>query len=418
MPVALTATLQDVFPPRVLLTVTGLTVTGTPDAVELFRVVAGERTPVRAGSTDAVTDTAFVRVDAELPFGVPVRYEADVNGDNYVFNFTRNTFDATSESWAGEGATSVARVTSPTHDGAGSLRATKTMTAGTDSIRFNDNAGLRDLSAAGPTLSAWFYLDTGSRAVTGTGLAAQLELQSPGFAWNAGPSFVITPGVWTQLTYSPDPVLLASCRSIGVQFSATGVNGSQAVYLDTVQQGISPIRTDAVTYELPGGNAVVSDAIGGTAAEVVILAWPEKSYDRQRTVFQVGGRNVVVSGDLAMFTGTIEMYVETTSSRDNLLEVLSTLTGNVAQLRQAGGYDGVDCYFAVLSINERRWSQDGTDQKRVLAVDVAETESWAPALEARGFTYGDLTAAYEGLTYLNLSNDFATYLDLTQADLS
>lgn len=74
--VAITAVEQAVSPPRVLVSVTGLTL---GDGVQVYRVVNDDRTPIRGGYSEAVTDTAFVRVDAEMPFGVPVSYVVSVN---------------------------------------------------------------------------------------------------------------------------------------------------------------------------------------------------------------------------------------------------------------------------------------------------------------------------------------------------
>lgn len=412
MAVSFTAVEQDEYPPRVLLSLTGLTV---GDSVELFRVVGGVRTAIRAGSDDAVTDTSFLRIDAELPFGVPVTYLALVNGEDYVYDTTRNTFDATAESWAGEGTTAVARVTSPVHDGAGSLRATKTMSSGLDSIRFNDNQGTRDISAAGPTLAAWTLVPADA---AGTAWHARLELQDNAFAWNAGTEVALTPGTWTLISYTPPAGLMANCRSIGLQFRATGVNASQSVYIDTVMQGTSPLTTAAVTYVLPGGKVALSDAIAGDAAEVVILAWDEKDHDRDSTLFRVGGRNVAVVGDLGMFTSTIEFYVENTSSRDNLADLLASATEGVVQIRQPGGYDGVDSYLSILGAAERRFSQDGSDPRRIFAVRVAEVEAWGPTLEAAGFTLQDIADAYEGLTLADIDDDYATLLLLAQGDFS
>lgn len=258
MAVAITADEQDSWPPRVLVSVTGLTL---DDTVILYRSVGGERTAVRAGYDLAVTDTSFLRVDAELPFGVPVTYVAVVNGvDTYT---------------------------------------------------------------VGPT-----------------------------------------------------------------------------------------------TYVLPGGKVAVTDAISGLAAEVVILAWPELERSRRASVFAVGGRNVVVGGPLGQAESDIELFVETTSSRDNLDAVLELATESTVQIRQPGGYDGVDSYQSVLGVVERRFSQDGSDQRRVFAVKVAEVESWAPALEARGWTLQDIADAYDGLTLQDLADDFGTLLDIAQADWS
>jgi hypothetical protein len=257
---AIAVTPQDVYPPRVLVSVTSLVV---GDGVELYRVVGGQRTLVRAGADASVSDTSFLRADAELPFGVPVSYLAVING-----------FDG-------------------------------------------------------------------------------------------------------------------------------------------------PI-TSATTYTLPGGKVALSDAISGLSAEVVITAWPDKARTRQSSVFQPGGRNVAVLGDLVPPTGTIDVYVETTSALDNLDALLDSATQGVIQIRQPGGYDGVDSYIAVLSATEHRWSQDGSDQRRTVSLDSVEVDSWAAALEARAFTLQDIDDAYSGadatLTLTDLSNDFATLLDIALAD--
>lgn len=257
MVVAITPTVQDAYPPRVLVSVTGLTI---GDSVQLYRVVGGERTLVRAGTDASVADTSFLRVDAELPFGTPVSYVAVVEG--------------------------VATSTSPT------------------------------------------------------------------------------------------------------------------------------------TYTLPGGKVALSDAISGLSAEVVIFAWDDKAFTRDSSRFRVGGRNIVVSGDLGQYESTLELYLETTSAGEQLLALLRNATEAVVQLRQPGGYDGVDSYIVVDGASERRFSQDGSDPRRIWALTVAETDPWAPALEARGFTLADIADWYDGLTLADLATDYATLLDLAQGDFA
>lgn len=253
----LTVTEQDAYPPRVLISVTDLTI---GDGIEVYRVVSGARTLVRAGSSDAVTDPSFLVVDAEIPFGVPVSYVVVVEGVEY--------------------------------------------------------------------------------------------------------------------------------------------------------------SSDATTYTLPGGKVAITDAVTGLSAEVVILAAPERERERRSSTFQAGGRNIAVIGDTAGFTGTIELYLETTSSVDNVLALLDGATEGVVQIRQPGGYDGVDAYIAVLGHRERRWSQDGTDERRVLVLEVLEVEAWADSLAATGYTYADLEALYTGLTYADLAAAYSTYLALAQAELT
>lgn len=251
---------QDSFPPRVLVSVTGLTL---GDDLALYRVVAGQRTLVRAGTAADVIDTSFLRVDSELPFGVPVSYVAVVN----------------------------------------------------DAVEYS---------------------------------------------------------------------------------------------------------TTATSYTLPGGKVVFSDAITGDAAEAVILAWDEKAYERRTSVFKVGGRNVVVSGDLGMFEATLELFFDAYSSGQVFKGLVETATEGIVQLRSPSSvYDGVNCYVAVLSAKERRFSQDGSDPRRTWVVEVAEVEGWASALLAVGFTYGDVETYYAPTgTYATAAGDFATYLAAVQGDYS
>jgi hypothetical protein len=73
---SLSVVAQDTWPTRVLISLTGLTL---DDTVELYRSVDGVRTAVRAGSSAGVTDSSFLKIDSELPFGVPVSYIAVIN---------------------------------------------------------------------------------------------------------------------------------------------------------------------------------------------------------------------------------------------------------------------------------------------------------------------------------------------------
>jgi hypothetical protein len=257
MVVAISAVEQDVYPPRVLISVTGLTL---GDSVELYRVVSSERTPIRAGSSDSVTDPSFVRVDAELPFGVPVTYLAVVNGS-------------------------------------------------------------------------------------------------------------------TELTDGPD------------------------------------------TYVLSGGKPVVTDAITGVAAEIIIVAQPSRTRSPEYSMFKVGGRNVVVRGDRGMYESEIELFVEAGSSADNFTDLLDSATEGVVQIRNSIGT--ISDYVAILKDEERLYSQDRTDERRLFVLQVAEVEGWADALEAKNYTLLDI-ANYYGVsgTLADIDSDFTTLLGIAQGDFS
>jgi hypothetical protein len=81
------ATAQSVFPPRNLVSATGLTGDDIVTAT-LYRQVGTALTPVRAASGIDVTGQAtLLRVDAEQPFGVSMNYAAiltDVNGNQWA----------------------------------------------------------------------------------------------------------------------------------------------------------------------------------------------------------------------------------------------------------------------------------------------------------------------------------------------
>lgn len=186
-----------------------------------------------------------------------------------------------------------------------------------------------------------------------------------------------------------------------------------------VVNGSAEYQSGFVTYDLPGGKAVLSDAVTGQASECVIVSWPEKAYNRQASVFKVGGRNVVVVGEIGMFEGTIEVFFEAYSSTENFFELLSSATEGVLQLRRpSAAYDGIDCYLSVIGARERRYSQDGTDGRRVWVLDVAETEAWSAAQVAQAYTWQDVIDFYASGsgTWATLVSDHATWLDVLRAD--
>lgn len=252
-------TIQDqVFPPRAVLAVSGLV---GNESLELYRVVAGARTLVRGGSVvNPASGTAYVTIDAELPFGVPVSWLAVVNGAEY---------------------------------------------------------------------------------------ASQTETINP-----------------------------------------------------------------------PGGKVLMTDAISGLAAEVVVVSWPSKNFARRVSVFQLAnGDTKTISGPRAMFTSQMDVLIETDAAHASLQTLLENATSNVIQLRQPGGYSYVDCYLTVIEFSENRASQDGTDQRRTFTLQVAEVNGWNTAFETAGYTYADLTALYAGLTYADLAGDYGSYLALAIAEL-
>lgn len=187
-----------------------------------------------------------------------------------------------------------------------------------------------------------------------------------------------------------------------------------------VINGATEYTSSATTYSLPRDHPVLTDAITGLSAEVVIMAADDKTYGRDAARFRVGGRNLVVGAPFGQAEGRYELYFETTVGRENLMDLLTSATQGVVQLRQAltGTYEDVDAYLAVDGITTSRYSQDGSDPRRLVTIDYAEVQPWSDELLATGFTYGDVETFYSGLTYADAAGDYATYLDAVQGDFS
>jgi len=154
-------------------------------------------------------------------------------------------------------------------------------------------------------------------------------------------------------------------------------------------------ESELVTVTLAGGKVALSDAIAGNAAEVVILAWPDKSYEVPGSVFKVPGRNIVVSGQAGGWEGGLELVTETNDARANVIDLIGSATSGILQIRQAG-----------------------SDPRRVLALDVVEVEPWAPGLASSTFTWADVAAAYTGETWADLAADYGSWLEVAQGDFS
>lgn len=171
-----------------------------------------------------------------------------------------------------------------------------------------------------------------------------------------------------------------------------GTPVSYAVYVNGVEYD-----TGNVTYDLLGGNVVLSDAITGAVTEVIIMAAGDEVAERNAARFKVNGRNVVVMGPAGQPTGSYELITLTTSAKQGLDYLLDNATSGIVQIRQPGvsavtgePYDGVDAHLAVDRATTRRFSQDGSDPRRLTTIEYAEVSGWALSLEARGFTLQDI----------------------------
>ncbi|MFB7595765.1 hypothetical protein [Streptomyces sp. NPDC056160] len=156
---------------------------------------------------------------------------------------------------------------------------------------------------------------------------------------------------------------------------------------------------------------VISDAIRGTGAKVFIEEWADKKRSRDATVFNVGGRLVVVGRPRSGAQGTVTVSTDTDDDGDALQEVLDNATEGTILIRKQVTLSGVDGHLALLSDDERRtWSIP----YRMWDLEHAETEPWPDSLEAAGFTLQDIANNYSTLG--DLAADFATLLAIALFD--
>lgn len=217
-----------------------------------------------------------------------------------------------------------------------------------------------------------------------------------------------------------DAVVVPTGEDAVVRTDAEQPFGVPISYLAVVTIGGVQVEIpgNTLTVTLPGGKVALSDAITGQASELVITAWPEQAAGRQQTTFVVGGRAVVVGSQRGPTTGVMDVMTESDAAREQLVQLLAGATSGVLQLRQAGGYGGVDQYMAVTKDTMRRWSQDGTDPRRITALEHTVTEAWPATFLAAGYSLADVAAAYPSPpeTLATLSADFPSLLSIALAD--
>jgi hypothetical protein len=188
-----------------------------------------------------------------------------------------------------------------------------------------------------------------------------------------------------------------------------GTTLTYLLYVDDVYQGSS----SPLVSTLAGGNVALSDAISGAAAEVTIRTWSARKSDRVSSVFAtIGGRRtVLVSGQTQGATSTLTLFTETATARDNLRTLVDAATSGILLLRAPDAkYTGTNCYIGILSISEIRFSDDGSDDRRLWELEIVELTGWADSLTTAGASWQDVINVYAGLTWGQVQSDFASWL--------
>jgi hypothetical protein len=160
---------------------------------------------------------------------------------------------------------------------------------------------------------------------------------------------------------------------------------------------------------------VISDAINALGAKVVVESWPDRKRTRESAILNVNGRLVAVSKPRSGALSTMGVRTDTQTDADDLDDLLDAATSGVVLVRNNVGLSGFDMYLAVTDDTENRqwWGS-----RCWWSVETAEVDPWAPSLEARGFTLGDIATAYEGGELADIADDFATLLAIAQAEFT
>ncbi|MFD4258244.1 hypothetical protein ACFWR9_11585 [Streptomyces sp. NPDC058534] len=152
------------------------------------------------------------------------------------------------------------------------------------------------------------------------------------------------------------------------------------------------VTSEAITSVVDSD--VISDAVRGVGASVTLQTYPEKQRNRDATVFNVGGRMVVVSRKRSGPSGQITLRTLTDEAGDALNATLEDATEGIVLIRKAVHTPRLDGHYAVPQDAEApRWF----DEITFWTLDVVKVEAWPDVLEAAGFTLEDLAANFSTL---------------------
>ena len=282
-------------------------------------------------------------------------------------------------------------------------------------------------ATAVPTVSATLSAAT-------TGVAGVLRVREAGSDITASPQSVFPPRNLVSVTglLSDNITSVSVYRQYGTDQTpvraASGINTTGADVLLRVDAeqpfGVS-INYGATLTDVNGNSwtvfsgpitstvdsDVISDAVQGTGATIFIEEWPDKKRTRDATVFNVGGRLVVVGRPRSGAQATVTVSTDTDDDGNALEAVLNAATEGVILIRSQVTNPHVDGHQALLDDDEKpNWQT----AYRAWDLSLAEAEPWPDTLEAAGFTLQDIANNYSTLS--DLAADFATLLAIAQYD--
>lgn len=240
---------------------TNLTLTGTASAGTASEYWQSDGSAYRASyrvyqasSSSAPTlstDQFAAVVSNQSPTTPTALAQFEANGTTGIPAATLASYDASVGSSADGNGGSLSISTTTVHRGSGSMKDVSSASA----MWINDGASAtRDLSANGPTFSAWVYVPSANDGSTWT---AYLSIYDSSTVNHDGPVVNVARDTWTLIAYTPSTSLLQAMKYLVVAVGG-GAGGTNTVYVDDLQQGHGPWTTQT--------GLVVSAAVGDADA--------------------------------------------------------------------------------------------------------------------------------------------------------
>lgn len=238
------------------------------------------RTMDAQGSTSGWTqfnsgNLAFTTAANQAPNPPTALAQFKSNGTTGIPTNTLKNFDSTVGTMSEPNGGTLSIDNTIKRTGAGSLK--DVTTNGLGGIWINDgNASTRDLSANGPTISAWVYVPAANSGGTWTAYLSVYE--ADGSTIHSGSNVGITRNTWTLVTYSPPRSLLSNMTYIAIGIAGS-TGGTDTAYVDDLQQGYATWTNEtSVVLESTVSDPDNPDTIS-LCAEVQPIATPFTNTD-------------------------------------------------------------------------------------------------------------------------------------------
>jgi hypothetical protein len=251
---------------------------------------------------------------------------------------------------------------------------------------------------------------TATLSAANTGVAGMLRVREASSDINATPQSVFPPRNLVSATglTGDDITTITLYRQIGSDLGAVRAAGgidvtgqSSFLRVDAEQPFGVSLNYAAVLTDVNGAqwtvfsgpitstveSDVISDAIRGVGAAVMIESPLEWKRDRDTTTFNINGRIIVQGKPRSARSGTLTVRTETDDDGDALNELLDNATEGTILVRKQVSLSRLDGTYAFTDDTE---SPNWYDEFRWFAMSIVKSDDWPDVMEAAGFTLQDI----------------------------